>query len=241
MRTDLAHESNPKPQGNYVTLFCDERDTDKDIQKLTKALSGIIEGILPDVRDKKILVVGLGNENITPDSLGVRAAAKILATAHFTATPELRREFDELGLREVCVISPGVMAQTGLETAQQLRFITDGIKPDCIIAIDSLACNSTARLAKTIQLTDTGISPGSGVANNRRELSRDTLGAPVIAVGVPLVIDMVRDDSDNTEPFMVVPRDIDVIVNHYARVISAAVNRTLNPELDETEIEQLLF
>jgi spore protease len=249
MRTDLAHESNPKPSGNYVTLFCEEFDTPQDIAALTDALHKVLPPGF-DAADKKTLIVGLGNANITPDSLGVRAASKVLATGHFCANPELQEEFDELGMRNVCVVTPGVMAQTGFETADGLRYIADGIRPDCIIVIDSLACSSVERLAKTIQLTDTGISPGSGVANNRREISAQVFGIPVIATGVPTVIDWlhgqkptrdVHTPGHDESPLMVVPRNIDVIINHYARVISSAINRVLNPGLNESEIEGLLM
>ncbi|MCL2634126.1 MAG: GPR endopeptidase [Oscillospiraceae bacterium] len=229
-RTDLAHEMGVKPGGNYDTLFCDELDSDSEIS----ALSKIISRYLPVKQTLKTLVVGLGNENITPDSLGARAAGRVLATAHFTG----HSEFDELGLREVYVITPGVMAQTGFESAEQLKYIVNGVKPDCLIVIDSLACRDTGRLGHTIQVTDTGISPGSGVKNERREFSEKTFGIPIIAVGVPTVVDLTISDE---ETFMAVPRDIDVIVNHFARVISGAVNKALNPTLSESEIEKLLF
>jgi spore protease len=242
MRTDLAHESEPKPQGNYATLFCEQLDSVHDIA----ALTGALNDILPDIGGKKVLVAGLGNDNITPDSLGVRTVAKVLATGHFANNAELRGEFDELGMNEIYVVAPGVMAQTGFETAEQLRFIADGIQPDCLIVVDSLACNSTERLTRTIQVTDTGISPGSGVSNNRREISPKTFGIPVVAIGVPTVIDLnslLKDVESNEKPndiCMVVPRNIDIIINHYARVISAAINRVLNPKLDESEIESLM-
>jgi spore protease len=249
MRTDLAHESEPKPEGNFVTLFCEEFDAPRDIAALTESLHSVLNEALKDgnIADKKILVAGLGNENITPDSLGVRTVGKVLATGHFATAPEIRGEFDELGLREVYVIAPGVMAQTGFETARQLRFVADGLAPDCLIVVDSLACNSAARLAKTIQLTDTGISPGSGVGNNRCEISQKLFGIPVIAIGIPTVIDLEclteksPSDDKTGAPCMVVPRNIDVVVNHFARVISAAINRVLNPGLDESEIENLMM
>jgi len=230
-RTDLACETGTKQGGHYVTLHCEKNEAPEEITALTKA----IKQFLPDLTDKKTLVVGLGNENITPDSLGVRTAGKVLATAHLKKADEheVRREFAELGLSEVYVIAPGVMAQTGLESAELIKSVADSIKPDCIIAVDSLACNSRERLGTTIQVTDTGISPGSGVKNERKEFSRSVFGVPIVAVGVPTVIDINKD--------MLVPRNIDVIINHYARVISGAINRTLNPGLDESEIEQLLM
>jgi len=242
MRTDLAHELNKEsksPEGNFVTLFCDELDADKEIAELSDAL----KQMLAPLKAKSVLVAGLGNMNITPDALGVRTAAKTLATGHFAANPELQEEFRELELRTTYVISPGVMAQTGFETAEQLKLIAKGIKPDCIIAVDSLACNSFERLAKTIQITDTGISPGSGVANNRCEISPKTFGLPVIAIGVPTVIDALLENhaGNDDAPLMLVPRNIDIVINHFSRVIAGAINRVLNPKLSQSEIDNLLM
>jgi len=223
-RTDLACELAQKPEGNYATIYCDELDSPSEIAELSHILGQFIPKEVG-----KTLVVGLGNESITPDSLGVRAARKVLATAHFKG----HSEFTELNLSEVYVVSPGVMAQTGLESAQLVKSVADLVKPDCLVVIDSLACSKRERLAKTIQVTDRGIAPGSGVKNERMEFSRKVFGMPVVAIGVPTVIDV---DDD-----MLVPRDIDVVISHYARVISGAVNRTLNPGLSESEIEQLLM
>lgn len=186
-----ASEKTGKPAGTYITLTCAEKSefsAFSDPQSETAALSEILFRIMARTlsgshKDGKILVTGLGNNSITPDALGVRTAEKVLVTAHFAG----HSEFAELGLREVFVIKPGVMAQTGLESAEQLKLISDGIKPRCIIAIDSLACSERERLAKTIQITDTGIAPGSGVKNERKEFSEKSLGVPVIAIGVPTV------------------------------------------------------
>ncbi|MCL1788954.1 MAG: GPR endopeptidase [Oscillospiraceae bacterium] len=226
-----------KPAGTYITLSCFETNRDKETE--TAVLSHIIVKMLSDIHKKSsysILVTGLGNDNITPDSLGVRTVEKVLATAHFTG----QQEFSELNLRPVYVIEPGVMAQTGLESAEQLKFIADGIKPDFLIVIDSLACNERQRLAQTIQITDTGISPGSGVKNERKEFSKGVFGVPVIAIGVPTVIDLSFESNADKGSFMLVPRDIDLIITHFASVISGALNRALNPSLDESEIETLL-
>jgi spore protease len=129
------------------------------------------------------------------------------------------------------------MAQTGLESAEQIRLIAAGIKPDCLIAVDSLACSERERLARTIQVTNTGISPGSGVKNERKEFSRAVFGVPVIAIGVPTVIEQ-RHAGEAA--LLLVPRDIDTVISHYSRVISDALNRVLNPMLDESEIAELL-
>ncbi|MCL2077364.1 MAG: GPR endopeptidase [Oscillospiraceae bacterium] len=231
-------QNNPlnKPAGSYATLTCALRDEKNEIEALFKVLKGFIP------EDGRILVAGLGNANITPDSLGVRAAARTLATAHLSES----REFKELEMREVYVVETGVLAQTGMESGEQLKFITAGIKPDMAVVIDSLACSETERLGRTIQVTDTGIAPGSGVGNSRREVSKKSLGIPVVAVGVPTVIDLSAiaphiAKSRNPYEAMVVPRDIDVVINHFAKIISKSLNRILIPSLSDEEIEKLRF
>ena len=252
-----------KPPGNYVTLHCDERNAKAEISVLSQILSKMLSNVLGKpllTAAPSVLVAGLGNPNITPDSLGVAVAAKTLATAHFYNPRDTRDtcdgkhdEYDELGLNRVYVLRPGVMAQTGLESAQQLRYAVSGLNlscggvsgeakqaVDCVIVVDSLACSERERLARTIQVTDTGIAPGSGVQNKRKEISAATLGVPVIAIGVPTVIDWHSPETPDAVPFMVVPRDIDSVIAHYARVIGAAINSTLNPELTEEEVAELL-
>lgn len=222
-----------KPAGEYFTLFCNKCEKDE-----INALIKILHEIVP--KNGRILIAGLGNENITPDSLGVRTVSRVVATAHLSQ----QNEFDDLGMREVFVIETGVLAQTGIESAEQLRYITNGIKPDMVIAVDSLACAEGERLGRTIQVTNTGIAPGSGVKNSRCEVSVNTLGIPVVAIGVPTVIDL-ESLTDNRQlkkaGAMVVPRDIDITINHYAKVISKALNSSLNPSLSPEELELLLF
>jgi spore protease len=192
----------------------------------------MLSNLLCDIQEPKFLVAGLGNSNITADSLGVRVAEKVLATAHFAAHPE----FDELGLNQVNVFMPRVMAQTGFESADQIKFIAAGMNPDCLIVVDSLSCSSIERLTKTIQITDTGIFPGSGVGNNRCEISQETLGFPVIAIGVPTVVFLPRECD---EPL--VPRDIDMMVNRFSKIISNAINTALNPSLSCEEVQSLVM
>ena len=222
-----------KAAGNYTTLHCGERDEKAEVEALFKLLGGFI----PETG--RILVAGLGNANITPDSLGVRAASRVVATAHLAET----EEFAELEMREVFVIETGVLAQTGMESGEQLKYIAEGVKPDMAVIIDSLACSETERLGRTVQITDTGIAPGSGVGNMRREVSMKTLGVPVVAVGVPTVIDLsvLAPAIGKTYEAMVVPRDIDNTITHFAKVVSKALNRSLIRSLNEDEIEKLRF
>ncbi|MDR2559204.1 MAG: GPR endopeptidase [Oscillospiraceae bacterium] len=232
-------ENNPigKPAGTYTTLHCAGLSRDEKAE--TGALTRVLAGLIPEAG--RILVAGLGNANITPDSLGVRAASQIVATAHLSGS----EEFADLGMREVYVVETGVSAQTGMESSRQLSFIADGIKPDMVVVIDSLACSAPERLGRTLQVTDTGIAPGSGVGNARCEVSRKTMGVPVVAVGVPTVVDLssiAPEIGKNLESeAMVVPRDIDNMISHFAKVISKALNRVLIPTLTEEEVEKLKF
>lgn len=213
-----------RASGSYITVTLDAPN-DTAEQLLEKALLRLLKSDRLDRR--KILVCGLGNASITPDSLGVRTASGILATAH------LKRLSDSI-TNEVYVLSAGVTAQTGLESSRIIRTLCDELKPDFVIAIDALACREKDRLCRTIQLTDTGISPGSGVGNNREELSEKALGAPCIAVGVPTVIDFEGE-------MMVCPRDIDVKIRGFAKLISSALNSIFCPKLTKEDISELLF
>ncbi|MCL2018172.1 MAG: GPR endopeptidase [Oscillospiraceae bacterium] len=228
-------KNNPvgKPGGFYITLHCGTRDERAESNALSHALKALIPSM------GKILVAGLGNVNITPDSLGVRAVSRVVATAHLAEN----NEFKELGMREVFSVEPGVLAQTGIESGEQLKFIIDGIKPVMAVVIDSLACAEPERLGRIIQITDTGIAPGSGVGNARHEISKQTLGIPVVAIGVPTVIDLssIAPNIGKTCEAMVVPRDIDVMISHFAKVVARTVNRVLLPMLTENEIEKLRF
>lgn len=229
-----------KSAGNYYTLHCESEFSHSSHEE--NALIKCLSDILPK---GKALVVGLGNREITPDSLGIKSANKVLATAHLTE----HEDFSALGLREVFVLSTKVMAQSGMESTNHIKAIARETNADFIIAIDALACSSLNRLTSTIQLTDTGISPGSGVGNMRKALSLDTLGIPCFAIGVPMVIDLnslCSGDSDDNIPdlvrqnMMVTPRNIDSVINRYSNIISNAINLSLNPNLSRDEIEMLL-
>ena len=188
---NVSQEINKKPGIYYlVDLFnIDIHDTDQNRaaeDALTKVLKSLLsfEGI---DTSKKGLVVGLGNVNVTPDSLGPIVIDNVIVTRHMFMLGEDVSE----GISNVSAIAPGVMGNTGIETADIIRAIIEKIECDYVIAVDALASSNIMRVNKTIQLTNTGISPGSGVGNRRKELSRDVLGIPVIAIGVPTVVDAV--------------------------------------------------
>lgn len=176
-----------KKEGKYVTIEFDDvtdsgnRDRVKDI--FTSELKGMIDS-LKLKKDYMVLVIGLGNEKSTPDSLGPKVIQNTLITRYLYVIGENVSD----GIRSVSGISPGVMADTGIETVDIISSIVERIKPDIVIAVDALAASSITRINKSIQITDTGIHPGSGVGNMRKEISFDTLGIPVIGIGVPTVV-----------------------------------------------------
>lgn len=218
-----ASERLGKPVGRYVTIFCDEGEY---AECFTKILSDFTPA-------GKALVVGLGNERICSDSLGAKTLRFIPATAHLSSADA----FHELGIREVFVIEPGVTGKTGLESTEQIRCIAEASGADFIIAVDSLACSETERLCRTIQITDSGIAPGAGVGNSRKALNKQTAGISVIAIGVPTVIDF----SGTSEPLMVTPRSIDVIIDEFSEIIGTGISHALNPSLSAEEISSLII
>ena len=187
-----------KPQGNYITIES-EKLKENDVsshQEISHKLLECITELSKAKEDTVFLVVGLGNWNITPDALGPKVVSKIFVTRHMFDT--LPKELDG-AVRPVAAVSPGVMGITGIETGEIIKGIVEKMKPDVIIAIDALAARRFSRINSTIQLSDTGISPGAGVGNRRMALNEETLGIPVIAIGVPTVVDaatLVNDTMD---------------------------------------------
>ncbi len=183
-----------KPVGTYLTLDVPEMEKqDEDYheevsEELGRQLKALIEKMCPEnTENPSVLVVGLGNIQVTPDSLGPRVVNNLRMTRHFQA--EYGEEFcRKHGLPVLSGIVPGVMAQTGMETAEIVRGIVEQTGPDMVLAIDALAARNVRRLATTIQLTDTGIHPGSGVGNHRHSLTKESLGVPVAALGIPTVV-----------------------------------------------------
>ena len=170
-------------------------------EKIAFAISSELQQLIKGLINPKdeILVVGLGNLYSTPDSLGPKVIQSIDVTRHiFKYLPQYVNEND----REVSAISPGVLGSTGIETQEILKGIVDNVKPKLIIAIDSLASKSVERISSSVQLSDTGIIPGAGVGNKRRELSKDTLGVPVIAIGIPTVLDFATIVSEGLDLFI---------------------------------------
>ena len=187
-----------KPKGDYITLESEmlkENNTECH-EKIIKILAENIHSLVEIEKDACILVAGLGNWNITPDALGPKVVSKILVTRHLQGT--LPEEIEE-SVRPVAAVSPGVMGITGIETGEILKGIVEKVNPDLLIAIDALAARRSSRINAAIQLSNTGIAPGAGVGNKRMMLDQDSLGIPVIAIGVPTVVDaatLVNDTMD---------------------------------------------
>lgn len=179
-----------KPIGTYVTVDIKNLKlaTDEDINKASDVVKDELKKIIDLHCNKQdeILVVGLGNQFVTPDSLGPKVVSEIDVTKHFIKyTPQ----FVEEGTRSVCAIAPGVLGTTGIETSEIIKGIVNNVKPKMLIVIDSLASKSIERISSTVQISDTGIVPGGGVGNAREELSQNSIGIPVIAIGVPMVVE----------------------------------------------------
>lgn len=193
-------EAMGKPIGTYITLEAPNmRHSDDGYHReVSEEMAKHMKELLPSKENLSVLVVGLGNRDVTADALGPMAALNLRINRHIF----LEYGRDVQGYKsnvEVSSVVPGVMAQTGMETAEMVKGIIDETKPDAVIAIDALAARNTRRLNATIQLTDTGINPGSGVGNHRSGLTKETLGVPVIAIGIPTVVDAATIVNDAME------------------------------------------
>ncbi|MBQ3223957.1 MAG: GPR endopeptidase [Clostridia bacterium] len=257
-----------KKQGSYITItFPQGRSGDALLRTGASAVLGEeLSRLLPPSDDpaEPVLVVGLGNRSVTPDSLGPLVADMTLVTRHLFR--ELPDSVDDR-MRSVCAVAPGVLGVTGLETVELVRGLVESVRPRAVIAVDALSARECSHLAATIQLSDTGIQPGSGVGNHRRALSRETLGVPVIAIGVPMVVHaatIVRDAMETLSgddacqhedaldaiaqdvlhsdlgEMIVTPREVDQLVSDAAAMVAAGVNRALHPLLSDREIRAMM-
>ena len=241
-----------KPAGSYRTLDLTAfwQRGDGFFDRAVRAVGQQVKELTPD--SGPVLVVGLGNRAMTPDAVGPLAADSVLITRHLIAA--MPRQFS--GFRPVAVLRTGVLGATGVESAEAVRGLAAQIPPALIIPVDALASRRMGRLCNTIQFSDTGIIPGSGVGNHRAALNRETLGVPVIAVGVPTVVDAATlaldllDEvgADLPDPaalrgqgsVMVTPRDIDARAEQLARVVGFGVGLALQPSLSLDELRALI-
>jgi spore protease len=269
IQTPEAGQALGKKPGYYVTVESSAlRGRDKDeleevAQVIAEELRAFIQGFrLTD--EASALVVGLGNWNATPDALGPKVVEKVLVTRHLLQNSPPEKQG---GLRPVCAISPGVLGITGVETKEIVAGIIDRVKPAFVVVVDALASRSTDRMGSTVQIANTGINPGSGVGNRRLGLTAESLGVPVIAVGVPTVVEartIVHDaleqisglggTSVRVQPKVVIdrvlspyfqdlvvtPKEIDVLIGDISRALAGAINIALHPGVTADEVFRYL-
>ena len=254
--TQRAGQLLKKPVGHYVTVELPPlTDSMRDTDSRVGALSDEIRRLLPV--NGLVLVAGLGNVEITPDALGPKAASKVLATRHIRG--EIARSTGLDCLRAVAVMNTGVTGQTGIESGELLLGVIKRIRPSALIVVDALASRRLSRLGCTIQISDTGISPGAGVGNHRARIDASTMGIPVIAVGVPTVVDAVTlaydlleidDEKESVElsrsvspqgrSMVVTPKEVDLLIDRAAHLISLSVNMALQTDIDTEDLLNLL-
>lgn len=237
-----------KPVGTYITAeipqLMKNPITDED---MIEAIAEQLRSLLPE--RGTVLVVGLGNTDITPDAVGPKSVSTVLATRHISR--ELSEEIGLGELRSVAGFVPGVLGRTGLEAAESVRGLVSAVEPSAIIAIDALAARKLSRLGTTVQISDIGIIPGSGVGNARKEITEDSVGVPVISVGIPTVVDvctLVNDLTDSKgkiaenrgQDMIITPREIDIVIERASELIGMSINKALQPDISVEEMLMLV-
>ena len=243
-----------KAVGKYITLemnaFSDEAAVSDG---RLKALTDSVKTLLPK-GNGTVVVAGVGNMQMTADALGPQTASMIFATRHID--DELKKSAGlSVNLRPVVAFSTGVLGQTGIESGEYIKSICDEVKPCCVITIDALAAGSVSRLGNTVQMSNTGIAPGSGIGNTRKRIDENYLGVPVIAIGIPTVVDAVSlsceicgRDCDNLSDeaqsrgrgLVVAPKDVDLLVKNASYLLALSINCALQPELSPKELYALM-
>lgn len=245
LHSDAAANAVGKPRGTYVTLaFPALSDDEKTLCETAALLAAEITALLP--KSGTVLTVGLGNRGITPDALGPRTADMVLATRHISG--EFAKSVGLDGLRPSAVLTPGVLGQTGTESSEIVRGVCAVVSPAAIIVVDALAAGDVQRLGRTVQVSDSGISPGAGVGNHRRPFNAEAFGVPVIGIGVPTVVDAAviaaaggATDAvpQEMQNLVVTPKEIDLVINRAARLIAAGINGALQPAFSPLELISL--
>ena len=244
---EKGSEALGKPVGTYITA---------EIPQLTKnpingeetieAIAKQLRSLLPD--DGAVLVAGLGNTDITPDAVGPKSVSMVLATRHIDKS--LSEEIGLGELRSVAGFVPGVLGRTGLEAAESVKGIVNSVSPSAVIVVDALAARRLSRLGTTVQLSDTGIIPGSGVGNARKEITERSVGIPVISVGIPTVVDVGTLVNDLTgsksdipqanRNMIITPREIDIVIERASELIGMAINKALQPDISVDEMMMIV-
>ena len=262
IETEAAAQKLDKPRGSYVTVETEALVSGIGLSEAETVLTGALSELLPAFSARpSILLIGLGNRDVTPDSLGPRVIDRLLITRHIEKNaPELAPK----GMRSVSALSPGVLGTTGIETVEIVKGVSEHVRPDLLLCIDALSARRSERIGSTIQLNDSGIQPGSGIGNTREGLTRASLGVPVLCLGVPLVVyaatlaadvmrvfaaragagsgtdamtDTVREIvNERYGPMIITPKEIDTLLSRAAGLLSGAINRVLHaPYYDEIE------
>ena len=247
IETENGAKTMGKPKGTYITIEAgnmDEEDEDYH-REISTQLARVIKKLVPVKKEElSVLVVGLGNRAVTPDSLGPRVVDNLYITRHIL-NEYGKFAFGKEGVNRISSIVPGVMAQTGMESMEIVAAVVKETKPDFVIVVDALAARNTKRLNRTIQVTDTGINPGSGVGNHRNAINKENLGVPVISIGIPTVVDAativadaVNANREMTEKIMspqlngmfVTPKNIDDTIKQLGFLVSEGLNIAFSKE-----------
>ena len=260
-----GEETSGKSAGMYITSDVGRvwQYESTRFNKVAEIVANQLKKLLPQ-GDGTVLVAGLGNNNITADSIGPKIIEGIIVSNHIKL---LNKElYDKIGFSDVTAFAPGVLGQTGIESAEIIKSVAEKLKPSCIIVIDALSSRRLARLATTVQLADSGISPGSGVNNSRERLDKTTLGVPVISLGMPTVVDaatlafdlidevakkenitvnineetLTKSLTENSRNFFITPKETDVIIKSGAMLLSTALNMALHKNLPPEEIPEYI-
>lgn len=253
VKNQKAKQTLGKDIGTYITIELPSlTDNFSETDERLITIGEEIRRLLPV--NGLVLVAGLGNTEITPDSLGPKTSARVLATRHISG--EIARATGLDKLRPVAVMQTGVTGQTGIETGEYIMSVVKRIKPNAVVVIDALASRRLERLGCTLQISDTGISPGAGVGNHRTKISKETIGVPVIAIGVPTVVDVQTLANDligeefnaktkeqlapHGRQMVVIPREIDLLTERASRLIAFALNGALQNEFDLPDLVSLM-
>ena len=228
-----------KSIGKYYTMELDKSFSRaaENFSSCCHVLASLIRRCMPKSKHDCFLIAALGNPDITPDAIGPLTASNILVTRH------LKKNYNEdfSAFNDTSLCRTGVLGTTGIESATQIKLLCEYMKPDCVIAVDALAGADVSRLCSTIQVSSSGIAPGSGVGNNREELTKEYLGVPVIAVGMPTVIDASFFSSEpQFKNMYVTPRDIDSIVRSAGRLIAYGINLAVHENISISDIDMLI-
>ncbi len=238
VETESAAKRLSKPVGEYITIkteniLYDTNEYSAVVNIIAQAISSLSKG------SENVLVAGLGNRDITPDALGPEVVSRVFVTNHIKEKGgyDFAKKFGR-----VSAIAPGVLGTTGMETAEILSGITYSKRPDLVIAVDAFAASDISNLGRAVQISNTGLVPGGGVRNRRNAVNRETLGTPVIAIGVPTVVDadILSDGKWCGEPFLVTPKDIDLVIDRMSKTVANGINMAVHNNLTIEEIESFI-